>query len=85
MVCSWDALYAFWRLPWMQAVFYGVGAAVIGIITLSTYRLSKKAWARTGCYGHLPCPYDLLFWRKGNMADAAVGLVVMAGEITARF
>ena len=30
-------------LPWMQAVFYGVGAAVIGIITLSTYKLSKKS------------------------------------------
>ena len=33
----------FGGLPWMQAVFYGVGAAVIGIITLSTYKLSKKS------------------------------------------
>ena len=24
-------------LPWMQAVFYGIGAAVIGIITISSY------------------------------------------------
>jgi chromate transporter len=30
-------------LPWMQAVFYGVGAAVIGIITLSTYKLTTKS------------------------------------------
>jgi chromate transporter len=30
-------------LPWMQAVFYGIGAAVIGIITISTYKLSKKS------------------------------------------
>jgi chromate transporter len=29
-------------LPWMQAVFYGVGASVIGIITLSAYKLSRK-------------------------------------------
>jgi chromate transporter len=30
-------------LPWMQAIFYGIGAAVIGIITVSTYKLSKKS------------------------------------------
>jgi chromate transporter len=30
-------------LPWMQAVFYGVGAAVIGIITMSSYKLTIKS------------------------------------------
>jgi chromate transporter len=30
-------------LPWMQAVFYGIGAAVIGIITVGTYNLTKKS------------------------------------------
>ena len=30
-------------LPWMQAVFYGVGASVIGIITLSCYKLTIKS------------------------------------------
>src|SRR5688572_8591152 len=30
-------------LPWMQALFYGIGAAVIGIITISSYKLSKKS------------------------------------------
>lgn len=29
-------------LAWMQAVFYGVGASVIGIITFSAYRLTVK-------------------------------------------
>lgn len=29
-------------LTWMQAVFYGVGAAVIGIIAHSAYKLTKK-------------------------------------------
>ncbi len=30
-------------LPWMQAIFYGVGAAVIGIIVISTYKLIIKS------------------------------------------
>src|SRR6185369_11546902 len=32
----------FGGLPWMQSVFYGVGAAVIGIIAISSYKLTKK-------------------------------------------
>jgi chromate transporter len=30
-------------LAWMQAVFYGVGASVIGIISISAYRLTVKS------------------------------------------
>lgn len=30
-------------LTWMQAVFYGVGAAVIGIIAISAYKLTTKS------------------------------------------
>jgi chromate transporter len=30
-------------LPWMQAVFYGVSAAVIGIIVMSSYKLTVKS------------------------------------------
>lgn len=33
----------FGGLPWMQSVFYGVGAAVIGIIAISSYKLTKKS------------------------------------------
>jgi chromate transporter len=33
----------FGGLPWMQAVFYGVGASVIGIITMSSYKLTTKS------------------------------------------
>lgn len=29
-------------LPWMQGMFYGVGAAVIGIIAVGTYKLARK-------------------------------------------
>src|SRR3954454_18060959 len=37
--------------PWMQAVFYGVGAAVIGIISRSAYGLTRKTVGK-----------DLLLW-----------------------
>ena len=33
-------------LPWMQAVFYGVGAAVIGIIIIGSYKLTSKSIGR---------------------------------------
>ena len=33
----------FGGLSWMQAVFYGVGAAVIGIIAISAHKLSTKS------------------------------------------
>lgn len=33
----------FGGLPWMQAVFYGIGAAVIGIISIGSYKLTKKS------------------------------------------
>lgn len=32
---------AFGGLPWMQALFYGVGAAVISIIAVAAYRLAR--------------------------------------------
>jgi len=32
----------FGGLPWMQSVFYGVGAAVIGIIAVSSFKLMRK-------------------------------------------
>ncbi|MGZ5178845.1 MAG: chromate transporter [Ramlibacter sp.] len=43
MVVALGALYrAFGGISWMQAVFYGVGAAVIGIIAMSAYKLTTK-------------------------------------------
>src|SRR5215471_11988600 len=45
VVISW--LYVrFGGLPWMQAAFYGVGAAVIGIIVLAAYKLAKLTMAK---------------------------------------
>jgi chromate transporter len=37
------AYVAYGGLTWMQAVFYGVGAAVIGIIAISAYKLTTRS------------------------------------------
>jgi chromate transporter len=43
MVVALGWAYAhFGGLAWMQAVFYGVGAAVVGIIAMSAYKLTTK-------------------------------------------
>jgi chromate transporter len=47
MVLGIGAAYVrFGGIAWMQAVFYGVGAAVIGIIVMSTYKLAMKSLGR---------------------------------------
>ena len=47
MVLGLSALYvAFGGLWWMQAVFYGVSAAVIGIIAIAAYKLAWKVNGR---------------------------------------
>jgi chromate transporter len=44
MVVALGYVYTLWQgIPQMQAVFYGVGAAVIGIITMSAYKLTTKS------------------------------------------
>lgn len=44
MVIILGAIYkSFGGIVWMQAVFYGVGAAVVGIIGISAYKLTVKA------------------------------------------
>ncbi len=43
MVLGIGMLYVrFGGLPWMQALFYGIGAAVIGIIASSAYKLTRS-------------------------------------------
>jgi len=37
----------FGGISWMQAVFYGVGATVIGIISISAYKLTQKTIGRS--------------------------------------
>ncbi len=55
-------------LLWMQAVFYGVGAAVIGLITRSAYGLARKTIGK-----------DLLLW--GIFLVVALGTAVTGREI----
>jgi chromate transporter len=44
MVLALGAAYVYFGgLPWMQAVFYGIGAAVIGIIMVSSVKLTRKS------------------------------------------
>lgn len=38
-----EAYVRYGGITWMQAVFYGVGAAVIGIIAISAYKLTTKS------------------------------------------
>jgi chromate transporter len=42
LVLGW-AYVRFGGLPWMQAVFYGVGSAVVGIIVMSAKKLTQKS------------------------------------------
>src|SRR6516162_8587516 len=44
LALSW-AYVRFGGLPWMQSVFYGVGAAVIGIIAISAVKLVRLTLA----------------------------------------
>src|SRR4051812_11575723 len=41
VVLGW-AYQQYGGLPWMQSVFYGVGASVIGIIAISAYKLTRR-------------------------------------------
>src|SRR5437667_4563396 len=59
-------------LPWMQAVFYGVGASVIGIIAISSYKLTRKTIGK-----------DWLLWSIFLISAAAT--IVTESEIVLLF
>jgi chromate transporter len=63
------AYVAYGGLTWMQAVFYGVGAAVIGIIAISAYKLTTKTVGR-----------DRLLWAIFAIA-AAVTIVTESESV----
>ncbi|HTM59757.1 MAG TPA: chromate transporter [Burkholderiales bacterium] len=69
MVIALGAAYvAYGGLTWMQAVFYGVGAAVIGIIVISAYKLTTKSIGK-----------DKLLW--GIYIVAAAITIVTESEV----
>lgn len=55
-------------LPWMQAVFYGVGAAVLGIMAIGAHKLSTKSIGK-----------DKLLW--AIFAALAIVTIVTQSEI----
>jgi len=65
-------------LPWMQAIFYGVGAAVIGIITVSSYKLTTKSigkdWLLWGIFAVLAITTFLF-------EEELVWLILLSGVI----
>lgn len=65
-------------LPWMQAVFYGIGAAVIGIIAVSSYKLTRKSlgkdWLLWGIFGVLAVTTFIL-------EEENIWLILAAGVI----
>jgi chromate transporter len=80
MVLALSALYvSYGGLPWMQGVFYGIGAAVIAIIGRSANNLLKKTLKR-----------DWLLWAIAATNAAAtaitsseiVWLIVLGGLVT---
>ena len=69
MVLGLSAAYVrFGGLPWMQGMFYGIGAAVIGIITRSAFKLTKVTLGK-----------DKLLW--GIFAVLAVSTAWTSREI----
>ncbi|MDP4261690.1 MAG: chromate transporter [Bacteroidota bacterium] len=65
-------------LPWMQAVFYGVGAAVIGIIAVSSYKLSRKSLGKDWLLWiiFLVLAVSVSLTEKEN-----IGLILLAGLV----
>ncbi len=80
MVVALAALYvAFGGLWWMQALFYGIGAAVIAIIGIGSYRLATKTnkrdpllWAIFGAV------FVVTVWVQAELAQ----LFIVSGLLT---
>ena len=70
MVVALGAAYAaYGGLGWMQSVFYGVGAAVIGIIAMSAYKLTSKSIGK-----------DRLLWPI-FLVSAAITVITKSEEL----
>ena len=70
MVVALGAAYvAYGGIGWMQSVFYGVGAAVIGIIAMSAYKLTTKSIGK-----------DKLLWPI-FLISAAVTVITKSEEV----
>lgn len=79
MVLAIGAAYVhFGGLPWMQAVIYGVGAAVIGIIAISSYKLTKKTVGKDRLMGSI---FLLLAATTFITEKEIIGLILLSGVV----
>ncbi len=80
MVLALATLYvAFGGLWWMQALFYGIGAAVIAIIAVGAYRLAVKTNKRDRLsWGIFAALFVVTVWLEAELAQ----LFILAGLVT---
>jgi chromate transporter len=74
------AYVAFGGLWWMQALFYGIGAAVIAIITIAAYRLARSTNKRDPLlWGIFAALAVVTAWFQAELAEffIAAGLLVL--------
>ena len=81
MVLGLSAVYVtYGGLPWMQAVFYGIGAAIIAIIAVAAWRLARGTNKRDGLLW-IVCAvmFVATAWTGAELATLflAAGLVVL--------
>ena len=81
MVLALSWLYmTFGGLPWMQALFYGIGAVVIAIIAMAAYRLARGTNKRDPVlWGIFGVMLVATVWAQAELAALFIlaGLVVM--------
>src|SRR5215211_2534901 len=81
MVLALSALYvAYGGLWWMQALFYGISAAVIGIIAVAAYKLARKVNGRDRLlWGIFAALFGITVWAQTELAELFLlaGLVVL--------
>ena len=84
MVIAISMLYvAYGGLWWMQAVFYGVGAAVIAVIAIAAYRLARSTNTRDPLlWGIFAVLLAVTVWAQAELAEFFIlaGLLVMVAK-----
>ncbi len=78
LALSW-AYVRFGGLPWMQGMFYGIGAAVIAIIARSTVKLTKLTLKKDGLLWAI---FAVLAATTAITSREIIWLVVLGGVVT---
>jgi chromate transporter len=79
MVLALSAAYVrFGGLPWMQGMFYGIGAAVIGIITRSAFKLAKLTLGKDKLLWGI---FTVLAVSTASTSHEIIGLFLFGGVV----